>query len=435
MGPSILGVFAQIFILFLLIEILTGKLLNWKEGLTAVFFCTIVVIPLFFYIGYWANLVVIGVYVLILFLIKKKSLAYAMTIPLLGYVFLVIGDYICNAITVQWLKLFDMSGVTQTYHVVLMYMFVDMCVSVALAYLTSKLAKKFSIDALINQKKYGLIITATILFTLVIFYINIYFGSLSGFDVEVLKFNTILFTLYLAGLMGILFLVIQTAIKELKMKNQREQLEQLQEYTATLESLHKEMRVFRHDYINIISTLAGYIEENDMTGLKNYFDKNIVPINQTIESNNYKISLLQNIHITELKGLIAIKLIRAQELKIDAILEVVEDISEINMPSVDLCKVVGILLDNAVEAALESKNKTIRLAVVKKQDSTLIVFANSIPDNMPPIYKIFEEGFSTKGSDRGLGLASLRDTLQNHPNVALDTKVTDREFIQELEIM
>ncbi|MBC8832103.1 ATPase, partial [Escherichia coli] len=68
----------------------------------------------------------------------------------------------------------------------------------------------------------------------------------------------------------------------------------------------REMRVFRHDYVNILSTLVGYIDNNDMPGLKYYFENNIVPINKTIESNNYKISLLQNIHVIELKGLLAV---------------------------------------------------------------------------------------------------------------------------------
>ncbi|ODC71721.1 hypothetical protein BB622_08560 [Listeria monocytogenes] len=105
------------------------------------------------------------------------------------------------------------------------------------------------------------------------------------------------------------------------------------------------------------------------------------------------------------------------------------------MDSIDLCKVVGILLDNAVEAALTCENPVIRIAFVKKGDSIIIVFANSLPVNMPPIYKIFEEGFSTKGEGRGLGLASLREIMKKYSHVALDTKVTDREVIQELEIM
>ncbi|HEL8800302.1 TPA: ATPase, partial [Listeria monocytogenes] len=91
------------------------------------------------------------------------------------------------------------------------------------------------------------------------------------------KINTLIFTGYTILLIVIVTVVINTATNELKVQNQKEQLEQLQDYVTTLESLHREMRVFRHDYVNILSTLVGYIDNNDMPGLKYYFENNIVP--------------------------------------------------------------------------------------------------------------------------------------------------------------
>nr|WP_232057813.1 GHKL domain-containing protein [Listeria sp. PSOL-1] len=422
----------QILGFFLVIQVLTERLFNFKEGLV-ILSIAMIAIPLFLYMNYLSVVFSFAVFAIAM-VWKKQQIIYSLIIISITYVLSIMADTITGIFFYQVCQ-FPYNGVLTTPSILAFYVVCMVILMFVFVFLTRKIFVKANLELFFRQNNYSLIVLALLILTLSIFYINLHFGLADGFDQRMLRFIEVLFVVYFVVLIGVFYSIIQTAIKELKMKNQQEQLEQLQEYTNTLEVLHNEMRVFRHDYINIISSLAGYIEENDMEALKTYFENNIVSINKTIESNNYKISSLQNIEITELKGLVAIKVIRAQELKIDAIVEVVEKIDHINMKSIDLCKVVGILLDNAVEAALESKNRVIRLACVKKANSVLIVFANSIPEKMPPVYKIFEQGFSTKGERRGLGLSSLRDTLQDYSNVSLDTKLTDSEFVQELEIM
>ncbi|WP_342354371.1 sensor histidine kinase [Listeria aquatica] len=420
--------------LFIVVEILSGWVLKWKEGAVTLVFA-IATIPLFPVITYWLNLVIIFIFIIAL-LYKKQTIFISIIIPALTFILLIVSDYIFSNIFVPVFKI-PISEIYQELGSAASYAASMMIIACLFAYIIKKFVDKWDLYTYINQKKYGFITVAITLLTLLIYHLNIFFSAADGFVQEVVRLNTIIFLAYFAILIGMLYLVLQSAVQEIKMKNQQEQFAQLQEYTSTLEELHNEMRVFRHDYINILSSMAGYIDENDMEGLKKYFEKNIVPINQQIETNDYRISALQNIHVTELKGLLAIKLIRAQELNIDVSVEVMEEIDSINMPSVDLCKVAGILLDNAVEAALGSEKPVIRIAIFKREEATTMIFANSIPKNMPPVYKIFEDGFSTKGTNRGIGLSSLRGTLQEYSNAALDTKLDEekQEFIQELEIM
>ncbi|WP_439443412.1 sensor histidine kinase [Listeria aquatica] len=420
--------------LFIVVEILSGWVLKWKEGAVTLVFA-IATIPLFPVIAYWLNLVIIFIFIIAL-LYKKQTIFISIIIPALTFILLIVSDYIFSNIFVPVFKI-PISEIYQELGSAASYAASMMIIACLFAYIIKKFVDKWDLYTYINQKKYGFITVAITLLTLLIYHLNIFFSAADGFVQEVVRLNTIIFLAYFAILIGMLYLVLQSAVQEIKMKNQQEQFAQLQEYTSTLEELHNEMRVFRHDYINILSSMAGYIDENDMEGLKKYFEKNIVPINQQIETNDYRISALQNIHVTELKGLLAIKLIRAQELNIDVSVEVTEEIDSINMPSVDLCKVAGILLDNAVEAALGSEKPVIRIAIFKREEATTMIFANSIPKNMPPVYKIFEDGFSTKGTNRGIGLSSLRGTLQEYSNAALDTKLDEekQEFIQELEIM
>ncbi|EIP9568147.1 sensor histidine kinase [Listeria monocytogenes] len=446
---SILMAIIQITGIFIAIQILTNKVFSIKEGLVTIAIAMLA-FPLFTLVQYWSMIFVLIVFVSALYW-KNKNVVVSASITLVVIILLTISDSIVGFILVPGLN-FKYDEIFNELLPTLIYCAGMLANLLVFSFLLRKLIEKVNISRFVEHRKYAYIIFSIVALTVLAFYMNIYAGSIAGFDGSVLKINTLIFTGYTILLIVIVTVVINTATNELKVQNQKEQLEQLQDYVTTLESLHREMRVFRHDYVNILSTLVGYIDNNDMPGLKYYFENNIVPINKTIESNNYKISLLQNIHVIELKGLLAVKLIRAQELKIDAILlavkliraqelkidailEVVEPIDKISMDSIDLCKVVGILLDNAVEAALTCENPVIRIAFVKKGDSIIIVFANSLPVNMPPIYKIFEEGFSTKGEGRGLGLASLREIMKKYSHVALDTKVTDREVIQELEIM
>ncbi|WP_241393498.1 sensor histidine kinase [Clostridium saccharobutylicum] len=235
-------------------------------------------------------------------------------------------------------------------------------------------------------------------------------------------------------LLVIMYILIRNITKELELKNKQNEFESLQEYTINLEKLYTEMRVFRHDYINILSSMLGYIENRDIDGLESYFKNKIIPLGKGIESNNFKIGLLKNVKILELKGILSSKLIRAQELGIDVFIDVMESIEMIDMEIIDLCRVIGILIDNAVDAALTCTNPSLKVALVNKNKSIVIAIINSCPEDTPPIYKLFQSGFSTKGKNRGLGLSNLKELINNYTNISLDTLIENGEFIQNLEI-
>ena len=177
----------------------------------------------------------------------------------------------------------------------------------------------------------------------------------------------------------------------------------------------------------------GYIENKDMDGLERYFNKRILCLSEGIEANNLKIGNLKNIKVTEIKGILSSKLIRAQELEIDTFIDIVEPIEKINMDIIDLSRIVGILLDNAVEGAVECDKPSLKVGIINKENSILIVIINSVKDKIP-IYKIYEKGFSTKGENRGLGLYSLKEITNKYNNVFLDTVLENNEFKQLLQI-
>lgn len=312
------------------------------------------------------------------------------------------------------------------------------CFIFIFAYLISKgiflFFKEYS--SLISEylkSKYSIFLYIVLILTFTIFYININW-NISYDHMHLRKTNGLLFLLY--GILMITISIILSLIlkKDYNFKIKEIQMNNLKEYTDNLENLYMDMRKFRHDYINIISSMAGFIEDKDFDGLEKHFNENIYPLNKKINKNNYKLGLLKNILMPEIKGLLSAKIIRAQELGIDVILEIAEPIDNINLNIIDLSRCLGIILDNAIEASLDSKKKIVTIAFIKKGSSIIIIISNSFTNNNLIISKIYKPGFSTKGENRGLGLSNLKEILSNYNNVSLDTYIDNNIFTQNITI-
>lgn len=291
--------------------------------------------------------------------------------------------------------------------------------------------KKFILE---NYKsKYFILFGVVLLITFMLFYFNINWNTSSN-PVYLTKVNGLVFISYGIIITLIFIILIFFIKKEANFKYKQIQLDNLKEYTDNLEKLYTDMRKFRHDYINIISTMATFIEDRDMNALEEHFNKYIYPLNKKINKNNYKLGLLKNLHLSEIKGLISAKVIHAQELGLDMIIDITEPIYEINMNIIDLSRMLGIILDNAIEASIESNEKRANIAFINKNSSVIIVLINTFNGDIPPISKLFKEGFSTKGENRGLGLSNLKEIISKYTNISLDTSINKNEFIQEITI-
>ncbi|MBW9159445.1 sensor histidine kinase [Clostridium tagluense] len=283
------------------------------------------------------------------------------------------------------------------------------------------------------KSKYLILINIMLVLTFGLFYVNTNWIDFSTNSPLAAK-TGISFTIY-----GIIMVIICSSLffiskKEEKFKYKQIQLDNLEQYTNNLENLYMDMRKFRHDYINIISSMAAFIEEKDIKGLEEHFNKNIYPLNNEMNKNNYKLGLLKNIKLPQIKGLISGKVIHAQELGIDIIIDIVEPITIIKMDIIDLSRCLGIILDNAIESALESEKKVIDIALINKINSVILVVANTFSGDIPALSKLFKDGFSTKGENRGLGLSNCKDMIGKYKNISLDTSITDVQFIQEITV-
>ncbi|MCR1153368.1 GHKL domain-containing protein [Clostridium botulinum] len=220
-----------------------------------------------------------------------------------------------------------------------------------------------------------------------------------------------------------------------KLRREIEEKNEIEEYSHIIEDMYSETRRFKHDYINMLSPLKEYINNEDIEGLSEFFYNNVIDMDKNIKWSNSNIDKLKYIKVSGLKAILSTKLIKASSMNIDINVHIVEDIDYIHMNIMDLCRIIGILMDNAIEASGECEAPKICIVVANKNDYVVIALHNNFFGDKPLIHKIYKEGFSTKGRGRGLGLYTVKNIIDiKYENVFLNTSIEGNVFIQEIWI-
>lgn len=164
-------------------------------------------------------------------------------------------------------------------------------------------------------------------------------------------------------------------------------------------------------------------------------NKKILKIEKNTLSKNFLVESLSNLEIIELKGLLINKLLFAIDKNIDIQIEIPEKINRISIDTIDFSRIVGILIDNAIEESIEVTYPLINLAILKISPNCIVfIIENNFRNSTLDIYQIYEKNFSTKKGDRGYGLSNIAEIINNYQNILIHTSVKDDVFIQEIEI-
>ena len=247
--------------------------------------------------------------------------------------------------------------------------------------------------------------------------------------------STIMVTIFSgSALAGFYFYTRYVNTKHERQQKEAE-LRSLQYYVTELEQQQTAIRKFKHDYQNILASMEAYMQDDDVTGLRQYFSTNIKPVSETITKSNLTFQGLDKIKVREIKSIIATKIVLAQSVDadIDIKFEANEDIEHIPLDSVALVRMLGIILDNAIEALTELGGGKLFISVHRWSGGITFTVQNTCGD-MPPEYQVLKPGYSTKGKNRGLGLSNLLEIVDANPNVILETKIENGSFTQQLLI-
>lgn len=284
------------------------------------------------------------------------------------------------------------------------------------------------------SKQLLLLIATNLATCLFIFLFNIVIGEYVGYSRNIITFNCILFACYFIISTVLIVNIIKAHMAKVDIEMRQDSYNRLQEYTNQIENMYSSLRSFKHDYSNIMLSMSGYIEANDMEGLRDYFDKEILPLSKNITKNTAHINQLINIKTTELKSIISSKLLYAIELNINVGIEVTDEVTSIPMDTLDLCRVIGIFLDNAIEATLETDQPTIRFALINLDTEYIFIISNTFLEKGIPYATLSKPNVSTKGVNRGIGLYNAHEIIAKYNHVFLDTEIKNKSFVQRLQI-
>ncbi len=237
---------------------------------------------------------------------------------------------------------------------------------------------------------------------------------------------------------GLMFLTVSlvclyTALNKRKklLELQNRQYEQLIEYTGIIENLYENIRNQKHDFLNVLFSIKGYVEGGQWEEFGSLYRSILREYNETTPGN--VLFNLKRIQHAGLKGILGFKLNHALSLGITVHLNIFTPIEIRNIDPLVLCRVIGILADNAVEAACDSQEKEIHIAMESDNVNTSVIISNTYKVK-PDLTQLDKRGYSTKGAKRGVGLYNVKQILSRNPSLSLETSLEDNLFFQELVI-
>ncbi|OKZ66574.1 MAG: hypothetical protein BHW02_01360 [Clostridium sp. 28_12] len=210
-------------------------------------------------------------------------------------------------------------------------------------------------------------------------------------------------------------------------------LEYAEQYNKSLEILYLKVKGFKHDFDSIVSSLNGYIEQNDMDGLKQYFSEvkkdckiadDLALINPRTINNPGIYSLLNNEYA------------KASALGINFELEFFLNLNELEINIYFFSRILGVLLDNAIEAAENSKEKFVKISFIRENVNgrAVITIENSYSNKNIDLENIFKKGITSKEYHAGLGLWEVKRYVNKSKNLDLKPSVSPSTFKQEFFI-
>lgn len=254
---------------------------------------------------------------------------------------------------------------------------------------------------------------------------------ITAFYTDVLPFAITFFSF--VSLLAYFLISFYSIAKSMKLQITTRNLKTAENYNITLSILYDNVKAFQHDFNNMVFTIGGFIDTNDIEGLKKYYSSlakdcqkvnNIALLNPTIINN------------PGIYNLLSAKYQKASNQNVEIQLEIFLDLNNLHMPIYDFSRMLGILIDNAIEAASSTSEKIVKILF---RDSTqsrtqIIQIENSYLNKSINVNEIFKKGITEKQNHSGMGLWEVSQILKRNNNTKLITQPGEKYFCQLLEI-
>lgn len=233
---------------------------------------------------------------------------------------------------------------------------------------------------------------------------------------------------------GMVIFIIASFVYVIYNKFQRQAMEdkynESMEYVLRYEKIINEQGKKNHEYNNQLMVIKGYI--NNPERLSEYLDE---VIGEHKTGQNYTVKQLGFLPDGGVKGLLYHKLSKMEDNNIKYYLYVDQNLKDKDIENFDLktyrdlTKLLGVFLDNAIDAALKSEEKEIEVELKDKDDCLLLTISNTYDKNTD-INKVGKSGFTTKGVGHGFGLSIVKDIAKTNSEIETFSSKESDKFIQ-----
>ena len=210
----------------------------------------------------------------------------------------------------------------------------------------------------------------------------------------------------------------------------------LLDITKNYEKDIEEQRIINHESKNELLTIRSKLSNKNNKELCKYVDS---IIGEKKSSKSARFSKLKYLPSNGLKGFFYYKLTEAEQKGINVSINVSKQIENSFINNIntkdfkDLSRIIGVYLDNAIEASLLSKEKKLGIEIYLIKNTIEMIFTNTY--NYPiEKDKVGKEKYSTKGKNRGHGLLLVSRILKENDIFISETKITEKLYIQTLKI-
>jgi two-component system sensor histidine kinase AgrC len=200
-----------------------------------------------------------------------------------------------------------------------------------------------------------------------------------------------------------------------------------------LELTQKSMTI--HEFKNQIIAIKGFISKKNKN--LNAYTENIISELKNLENN--LLTDMEYLPKGGLKGLIYFKLGDLNNKGISVITKIDSKMRRSIFSKCDsilyndILKIIGVHLDNAIEATSISSKKEIVLELYCNKKETHFILTNT-HDNKIDESKIGAAGYSTKGKNRGYGLQLAEKIIEKHNNLKQVREIDDNYYTVHLII-
>ncbi len=234
-------------------------------------------------------------------------------------------------------------------------------------------------------------------------------------------------------LLFFLFLIYLIVYNKYRVVKEVKKTEELLDMMTIYEKRIDEDRIIRHEMLNNLLALKSFKDKNSEE-----FDKTLDDFIMTCSNKSVGVKNIYKLP-PGLKGIVYYKMNIASDKKINYNINISKQVNiklekENYKEYVSLCKILGIIIDNAIEASEKTKDKLLIIDAYNDKDGIVIEVTNSCKEKDMDISSLYKKGYSSKGNNRGFGLHIARMLLKNSKHLKMEQECVNNLFITKIII-